>query len=348
MGLPLSCSSPPPPKLPGDPCHEGACPDGMRCENPKESYRRAGRRFGPPIKGRPECVLAEGRCVTASDCSNKSMDCRHAGSAAVGFCVELPMPTSSSAVPPTTSPEERCFLLHEMGVGDVRRSPSEACSIRVTPASTFKIPHALAALDTGVLSGPEDLLKYDGHPVPFPAWQRDHTLATAMRYSVVWYFQKVAERLGVEREKEYLSKLDYGNADPSSGLTSFWLGGSLLVSPDEQERFLVRLFEGSLPVSKNAQEAVRTILVQPSGFVVNATGEHPFAAPWPEGTTLSAKTGSSSNRDGREVRWLVGEVERGNRSWVFVSTVIGGAGVAASAAIDLAADSLKQEHVLAQ
>ena len=46
-----------------------------------------------------------------------------------------------------------------------------------------------------------------------------------MRFSVVWWFQHVAEKLGATREREYLRRLGYGNADPSSGLTTFWLGG---------------------------------------------------------------------------------------------------------------------------
>lgn len=255
-------------------------------------------------------------------------------------------PRTSTVSPPTTTPEASCFLLYEFGRGEVRRAPSEACRTPLTPASTFKLPHALAALDSGVLSGPEASFEYDGAPVPLPAWRREHTLATAMRYSVVWYFQRVAERLGPEREKAYLDKLGYGNADPSSGLTSFWLGGSLLISPDEQEQFLIRLYRDELPISPEAQAVVRELLVQPRGVVVNALGERPFAAPWPEGTTLSAKTGSSASRGGRDVRWLVGHVQRGSRSWVFVSAVAGGPDLAPEAAIDLAATALKNEHVL--
>jgi hypothetical protein len=93
--LPLACSKSPPPRHPGDPCHEGACPDGMRCETPVETYQRAGKRRGAPIKGRSECLLMDGRCITTSDCPNKSMECRHsaASSNEVGFCVGPPMST---------------------------------------------------------------------------------------------------------------------------------------------------------------------------------------------------------------------------------------------------------------
>jgi beta-lactamase class D len=254
-----------------------------------------------------------------------------------------PAPVSTTSKATLAAPPAHpasCFLLDELGAGEVRRSPGDACAIRVSPASTFKIPHALAALDSGVLSGPDVTFAYDGHAVPFDAWRHDHTLRTAMRYSVVWYFQRLAGLLGVDREREYLARFDYGNRDVSSGLTTFWLGESLAISPEEQERFLVRLYTGELPVSKDAMRTVREILVQPAGVVINALGEFPFDAPWPEGTILSAKTGS-----GDDVKWLVGHVQRERREWVFVSCVAG-AGEGPLAAIDLAASSLRAAHVL--
>ena len=167
-----------------------------------------------------------------------------------------------------------------------------------------------------------------------------------MRYSVLWFFQRVAQRLGMDREEFYLRRLRYGNADPSSGLTTFWLGGSLVISPEEQVTFLRRLYYNELPVSERAMRTVREILVQPAGVIVNARGEHPFAAPWPTGTVLSAKTGSTSYGQGRAVRWMVGHVKRADRSWIFVSCVDGGGDLDADAAIDLAARSLRAKSVL--
>jgi len=241
---------------------------------------------------------------------------------------------------------ESCFLLFEIGVGEVRRDPSQACSTRISPASTFKVPHALAALDSGVVSGPDEVFPYDGTLFSQEAWRRDHTLATAMRYSVVWYFQRIAQRLGAARERDYLKKLSYGNIDSTSGLTTFWLGGSLQVTPEEQARFWINLFESKLSISGRAMEQVRAMLVQPAGTVVNATGAHPFDDPWPADAVVSAKTGSATDRSGRAVRWLAGHVKRGNKSFVFVSCVIGSTELDANAAIDLAARSLRDAHVL--
>jgi beta-lactamase class D len=250
-------------------------------------------------------------------------------------------PATIAATPPSTT---ECFLLFEVGVRQVRRQPSSGCAIRVTPASTFKIPHALAALDSGVLGSKDTKIAYDGREVSFESWRHDHTLTSAMHSSVVWYFQNVASRLGMEREREYLRRFEYGNEDPSSGLTTFWLGGSLKISPDEQQAFLLKLYQDTLPVSAHARETVREILVQPQGNVVNAAGMHDFAAPWPPGTIVSAKTGSQSDGD-LSTRWIVGHVRRGARSWIFVSSLTGN-DLGTLAAVDLAAKALRQEGVI--
>ena len=246
-----------------------------------------------------------------------------------------------------TLPSSQCFLLFELSVGPVRRNPSTACGARLSPASTFKIPHALAALDTGVVSGPNHTMKWDGVPRAYESWRHDHTLASAMQNSVLWYFQRIAEKLGMTRERDYLKRFSYGNMDPSGGLTTFWLGSSLLISPDEQLRFLRRLYVDQLPVSQRAITTVKRILVQPRDVIVNATGQHPFAAPWPADAIVSAKTGSATDRQGNATRWIVGHVRRGSRAWLFVSAVTGkDDDVPALAAVDLAARALVDEHVL--
>lgn len=247
---------------------------------------------------------------------------------------------------PAAAVRGSCFLLYEAGVGEVGRGPASTCTTRVSPQSTFKIPHAIAALDAGVIEDETALLKYDGRPLERPAWRRDHTLATAIHYSVLWYFQEMARRLGADRERAYLEAFDYGNRDSSSGLTTFWVGGSLRISPEEQQRFLLDLYADRLRVKPRSMAIVRPLLVQPRGAIVNADGRHPFASPWPAGVVVSAKTGSGGTGDGSVVRWLVGHVARGPRSWVFVSNVIGGPDTPPMAGVEQAERALVEARVL--
>jgi beta-lactamase class D len=249
-------------------------------------------------------------------------------------------------IPRTSAVHGSCFLLYESGIGEVRRNPPTTCNVRVSPQSTFKIPHALAALDADVISDASAEWQYDGRAVDFLLWRRDHSLASAMRYSVLWFFQDIATELGERREREYLDRFQYGNRDVSGGLTTFWLGQSLAISPEEQVTFLQNLYAGRLNVTRAATNIVRQILIQPRGKVTNARGEHAFATPWPSGAIVSAKTGSGPTGDGSTVRWLVGRVERGSRSWTFASNVVGGSDVPPLAAIEQAERALMAEHVL--
>jgi beta-lactamase class D/imidazolonepropionase-like amidohydrolase len=174
-----------------------------------------------------------------------------------------------------------------------------ATSQRRIPASTFKIPHALIALDAGVLDGPDALLTWDPEKYPreewWPAeWAADHTLRSALEHSVVWYYREVAELLGPERERTYLEALGLGNARVGDRPTSFWLEGPLEISPEEQVVFLSRLWDGTLPVSAEAQRLTREMVT----VLREADGER-----------VLGKTGTGRMEEG-SVNWLVGVVER--------------------------------------
>src|SRR3984885_13531214 len=52
------------------------------------------------------------------------------------------------------------------------------------PASTFKIANSLIALDTGVVVDPDkDVFKWDGVTRSIEAWNRDHTMRSAIAAS---------------------------------------------------------------------------------------------------------------------------------------------------------------------
>ena len=167
---------------------------------------------------------------------------------------------------------------------------------RFTPASTFKIPNALIGLEEGSIADEKEVFRWDGKPKLRAAWERDHTLDSGMRESVVWMFQEVARRTGKERMKEWLARLDYGNKDISGGIDLFWLQGGLRVSAMEQVDFLRKLAQGELPMSQRSQRLVRNALV------IEKTRAY----------TLYAKTGTSGAvKD--PVGWWVGWVEKKGR-----------------------------------
>jgi bla regulator protein BlaR1 len=200
---------------------------------------------------------------------------------------------------------QAAFVLQDLqGGAFLRHDPARAAQ-RLPPQSTFKIPNALIALDTGVADGPGFALKWDGVQRSWPGWNRDQTLATAIQYSVVWYFQEIARRIGPERMQLYLKSLEYGNADTSGGIDTFWLGSSLTISAEEQVRFLRGLVEEKLPLSARAMEQVKTML---------EVGRNDKAV-------LYGKTGTEVSEGKATLGWFVGWLERGSRTYVFATNL---------------------------
>lgn len=196
------------------------------------------------------------------------------------------------------------------------------CGERFSPASTFKVPLAVMGFDAGILKGAHDPAwtwhegidapKRDRRTVDPMAWERD---------SVLWYSRELTRRLGAEKFSSYVTALDYGNKDVSgdpgknNGLTHAWLTSSLLISPDEQARFIHRLLSDALPVAKEDQAKTRKII---PGFDA------------PGGWRVYGKTGSIWLRNSKgqfdrtqPIGWFVGWAEKRGQRVVFVRLEVG-------------------------
>lgn len=188
-----------------------------------------------------------------------------------------------------------CFVIKRIGASGTDVFNEENCRRRVRPCSTFKILHALIGLETGILSGPGHVQPWDGTKQPVKAWERDHTLAGAIRFSVVPYFQKVARKIGAERMNHYLSAAGYGNATVGPVIDRFWLDGPLEISAFEQTDFLERLFTNRLPFQPRHMKTARQLIV------LETSGD----------TVLSGKTGSAFDGGKWPLSWFVGHVRKG-------------------------------------
>ena len=192
------------------------------------------------------------------------------------------------------------------------------CDKRFTPASTFKVPLAVIGYDKNILHSEHD-----------PVWQwkpemeapeRDRIAVDPARWleqSVVWYSRVITKQLGQKQFSEAVAALDYGNKDVSGragkqdGLTGSWIGSSLEISPDEQVRFLSKLVNETLPVSKQAQQktkAAMTVFTSEKGWKV------------------TGKTGAARLRDAKgnfagnqRLGWFVGWAEKDGRKLVFAN-----------------------------
>jgi len=133
------------------------------------------------------------------------------------------------------------------------------------PASTFKIPHTLFALDADIIKDEFDIFRWDGTVHQFNTWNRDQDLRSAIRSSTVWVYQEFARQLGENREREYLQKINYGNADASGGINRFWLDGNLRISALEQIDILKELYRNTLPFKVEHQRLVKDLIIIEAG-----------------------------------------------------------------------------------
>src|SRR3984885_12631135 len=171
------------------------------------------------------------------------------------------------------------------------------------PASTFKIPNSVIALETGVVGDPDkDVFKWDGVVRSTEAWNRDHTMRSAIAASAVPVYQEIARRIGAERMQKFVDLFEYGNRDIGGGIDQFWLTGNLRIDPVQQIDFVDRLRRGALPVSKRSQDLVRDILP------VTKAGD----------SIIHAKSGLLGAEIGKpSLGWMVGWAEKGSANTVF-------------------------------
>ncbi len=221
------------------------------------------------------------------------------------------------AAPAPLAARTLCTLVTDAANGAVLREEGD-CRTRVTPASTFKIPLAVIGFEAGVLT--------DAHMPVFdfkpgypdwggPAWHAPTDPTRWLAYSVVWYSQIVAHRLGRAKLQAETARLGFGNADFSgdpgqdNGLDRAWIMSSLKVSPTEQVAFLRRLATRTLPVSAHTlDETLKIVTMSPAG----------------DGWTLHGKTGTAFPRradgdfdEARAYGWYVGWAEKDGRTLVF-------------------------------
>ncbi|HKE84118.1 MAG TPA: penicillin-binding transpeptidase domain-containing protein, partial [Vicinamibacterales bacterium] len=251
-------------------------------------------------------------------------------------CVRLALIATiamASSIASTAAPEAECFMLARQG-RPAFVSDSDECGHPTAPASTFKIPHALIALETGVITA-DTIFRWDGSSRANESWQRDHTLDSAIKWSVLPFFQNTARLIGPERMHRGLARLKYARDSFDGDISTFWLNGDLVVSPVEQLAFLERFFGGQLPVSAQHVASVQRAMQMPTGQVLMAAGPHRFDLSWPADTVVRTKTGNTTVMDER-VSWVIGALEVKRERYLFVARVRRGGSLDTSAAIDLA------------
>lgn len=216
---------------------------------------------------------------------------------------------------------EGCFILYSVNKHKMvsEYNPSNRCSQRIAPDSTFKIALSLMAFNEGIISQ-DTIFKWDGKKGVLPTHDQDQTPLTWLKYSVVWVSQQLTPQLGLARIKRYLADFNYGNQDfngdagKNNGLQYAWLSSSLKISALEQLNFLNAMLSDKLQINKKA---------------ITNTKRNMYQGKLENGADYYGKTGSGRHgHNEREVNpsqlrdgWFIGFIEMGSQQYIFVSNL---------------------------
>ena len=173
------------------------------------------------------------------------------------------------------------------------------------PASTFKIPNSIIALETGVVENDSTLFEWYGEKRRLKEWEQDLVFKEAFHRSCVPCYQELARKIGEKNMSKYLNEIEYGNMKVDSiNIDSFWLKGESRINQFQQIDFLKRFYYSELPISK------RTEMIMKRMMIIEQNGRF----------KLSGKTGWSI-RNGNNNGWFVGYIETQNKTYFFASNV---------------------------
>jgi beta-lactamase class D len=133
------------------------------------------------------------------------------------------------------------------------------------------------------------------------------TIRQAFEVSAGWVFIELAKKIGREKYSKYLDLCKYGNSKLSEKGVDFWNFGAFAISPINQIRFLLKLYNKQLPFSARNLEITRKVMI----------------AERLEKGTISAKTGWT-RVNGKDIGWWVGFIERQDNVYFFATRLARG------------------------
>ncbi|MCP4138281.1 MAG: class D beta-lactamase [bacterium] len=171
---------------------------------------------------------------------------------------------------------------------------------RFIPASTFKIPNTLIALQEKAIKNENERIKWDGKDRGWPAWNKDHSLATAFPATCIWFYRELARRVGLRKYNAYVNKINYGNKKTGNAVDLFWLEGDIRISAREQIDFLKKIYNEKFNFKKEHYAILKKIMIVENN----------------ENFTVRGKTGWAQ-RVKPQIGWYVGYMETQQDVWFF-------------------------------
>lgn len=198
------------------------------------------------------------------------------------------------------------ILIYNLQTNTYYSNDFEWANVGHLPASTFKVPNSIIALETGVVENESTIFKWDGEKRRLSIWDQDLTFKEAFHYSCVPCYQEIARKVGVSRMKEFISRFDYGKMIiDTNSIDVFWLEGDSKVTQFEQIDFLKKFYLNELNLSERTNGIMRRLMIIETN----------------ENFILSGKTGWSIRNDNNN-GWFVGYLEKEDEVYFFAVNII--------------------------
>ncbi|MGQ1944930.1 5-(carboxyamino)imidazole ribonucleotide synthase [Ornithobacterium rhinotracheale] len=194
------------------------------------------------------------------------------------------------------SDKEKIFYMNDIDEAEKRE----------LPASTFKIPHTIIALELGIIKSPYETLKWNGEKRQLKEWERDLSIKEAFKLSCVPCYQNIAKKIGSKEMNKWLNKLRYGEmVINENNIDNFWLKGESRINSIEQIGFLEDFIHGRLPIKRRTRSDFLEI------FKTKTTDSY----------KLYEKTGLTENNN-HYIGWYVGFINTQNFEKIYFATRI--------------------------
>lgn len=205
---------------------------------------------------------------------------------------------------------EGSFVLYDLNGDTWKVYNMEQATLRTAPNSTYKIYDALFGLEEGVIAPDDSFMAWDGTKHPFEAWNGNQDLPSAMQSSVNWYFEEIDARIGGAAIQDYIRKIGYGNELVNANLSSYWMQGTLKISPVEQVELLTALYDNRFGFAPENINAVKN-------SICLFSSEHFSSA----SKSFYGKTGTG-RVDGQDVNgWFIGYIEAAGNTYFFATNI---------------------------
>jgi len=178
------------------------------------------------------------------------------------------------------------------------------------PASTFKVPNSIVALETGVVKDQNTIIKWNGQQHWQDAWEKDMTFQEAIKVSCVPCYQEIARKVGPKKMRQQLKKMGYPDMIfDESTIDQFWLTGKSKITQFQQIDFLGKLFNKQLPITERNTNIMKKMLF---------LHKHP-------NYKLSGKTGWAVIGE-QNIGWFVAHAETADNQFLIATNVEPGEG----------------------